>query len=178
MKEDLIKEQNIKLDLILDIYCTRVNDESYTFYPYPFMVENNVKSIELKIPDNEWSTLKEKLIEDGYFEMKIKYGENKELFLINQKGKLFWNNGKGGYVKKAKEDKWQKWLPCINLGYTTLIGLAALLVSIKQCNINDERFTREKTQQQKEMQLIKSKIKALDVEINSDNLKNQQNHSK
>ncbi|MFZ1389434.1 MAG: hypothetical protein WAS34_18780 [Thiolinea sp.] len=157
LKPDLIKEQNIKLDLILDIYCTRVNDESYTFYPFPFMVEKNIQNEELKFSDNEWSILKERLIKDEYFEMKTKHGEKTPLFLLNQKGINFWNNGRGGYVKQYKKEKNKECYEKIYRWGLFAIAAIGVFISIYQIDINSNL--------QKEQEAQKYRIDTLQVKV-------------
>ncbi len=98
----IISNYYSKLDMVLKLYFEEFTDD----------YKGNSSLFEIIVLDRmkfdspkEWDILKEKLLEDGYFDNLQWLGPSTLYFSITDKGKLFWNDGKGGYVKEYESEQ-------------------------------------------------------------------------
>ncbi len=89
------------LDIILKVYDEqfKIQNELHDYgYTFNLMIQDNY-NIEY---GDEWNRLIGHLLEDGHFINPHWLGTGEKYLDITNKGRLFWENGKGGYVNKME----------------------------------------------------------------------------
>ena len=100
--EDLQQQHNLALDSILKYHSENWSDKNYDEYDWVFMTDLYIKlRKEFNLSKNDFEDLKKRLNDDGLFIFDVP----QQMLFLQTKGKLFWNNGRGGYVKEYKKAK-------------------------------------------------------------------------